>query len=113
MEILLNFQPWSICSKFSLGYVFQGILYILNNKLTELAGWYGVIGTLTAYTINSWLITNKFEQIPLVLLAIFLNVTASTGIIIDTLKDKNPQPIVINICWIIITLVSLVQILTK
>lgn len=85
----------------------------MNKKLTELAGWYGVVATLAAYTINSWFITNKIEQIPLVLFATFLNITASTGIIIDTLKDKNPQPIVINICWIIISLVSLVQILMK
>ncbi len=83
----------------------------MNNKLTELAGWYGVVGTLTAFAINSWFITNKTEQIPLALIAIFLNISASAGIIIDTLKDKNPQPIVINICWIVISLISLVQLI--
>lgn len=79
---------------------------IPSRTYTELAGWYGVIAILIAYAGNmlEWIAVNS-------MLYLFLNATGSLGILIDAAKQKNWQPVVLNIIWMIIALIGLARII--
>jgi hypothetical protein len=71
---------------------------------TEIAGWYGVIAILIAYTGNmlGWIdVDSNFYLI--------LNITGSLGILVDAMKQKNWQPVVLNAVWMIIAIIGLVR----
>ena len=73
-------------------------------QLPELVGWYGVVAILSAYALVS------FELIPFNgFVYHFLNATGAIGIIVDALAQKNYQPAVLNIVWLIIAVLSLVR----
>ncbi len=66
--------------------------------------WYGVAAILSAYLLVSLSIFQPSNY-----LVIFLNITGSIASGIDALKDRNWQPVVINIVWILIALVTLAR----
>lgn len=71
---------------------------------TELAGWYGVAAILIAYAANmfGWLTVHHPAYL-------ILNITGSFGIAIDAYQQKNWQPVVLNIVWMIIAFVGIVN----
>ncbi len=78
----------------------------MKNKITEIIGWYGVAAIIGAYGLISFLILKPTDFWYLT-----LNITGAIGIIIDALNDKNYQPVVLNIIWVIIALAAIVKIL--
>lgn len=70
----------------------------------ELAGWYGVIAILVAYAGNMLGWMNVHDTFYLI-----LNITGSTGILIDAAQQKNWQPVVLNAVWMIIAIIGLVK----
>lgn len=74
------------------------------NKAIELIGWLGVLLILTAYILNSLQIISSSDY-----LYSLLNLLGAIGIIIDALKDKNYQPVFLNIVWGIIAIVALIK----
>ena len=66
--------------------------------------WYGVVAILSAYLMVS---LGVFA--PGNILVVFLNVSGSIAGLLDAWKDKNYQPIVINIVWITIAIVALIR----
>jgi len=75
--------------------------------LTELVGWYGVIALLGAYAAVSFGYLTSGD-----ILFQVLNVTGALGIVIDALAQKNWQPVVLNIVWGTVAIVSLIRILS-
>jgi hypothetical protein len=76
------------------------------NKIPAILGWYGVIAILLAYALSSFSILSNQS-----FLYHTLNGTGALGIVIDTYKDRDFQPMTLNIVWAIIALVSIVKIL--
>ncbi len=73
-------------------------------RLTELAGWIGVLCILVAYGLLS-------SEVVAVSDVSYhaLNLIGGVGIIIDALADKNYQPVVLNIFWIAIAIFAVVK----
>lgn len=76
----------------------------MSKKWIEFVGWYGVIAILLAYLLNSLDIIDTSN-----ILYSILNLTGALGIIIDAYKQKNYQPVVLNIIWALIAVISLVK----
>ena len=76
------------------------------NPLLEGSGWLGTIAiivgyfliTLTAFSPHSWVY-------------IVLNIFGSIAIAVEAAYKKDYQPVLLNIVWLVIALVSLLQIL--
>ena len=70
----------------------------------EVFGWYGVIAILTAYAGANlgWM---EIHSLPYQL----LNITGGLGILIDAYQQKNYQPVVLNLIWIIIAIVAIMR----
>jgi len=75
-------------------------------KISEILGWYGVAAIFVAYALLSF---NIIESSSLIYQA--LNLTGSLGIIYDAFRDKNYQPVVLNILWAVIAAFALVKII--
>lgn len=73
--------------------------------ISEFCGWYGVIAILVAYTLLNFELTDSHS-----LLYQILNITGALGIAYDALKDKDYQPVVLNIIWALIALFSIIKI---
>ena len=75
------------------------------NTLVEIIGWIGVTLIVGAYALSS------FDIISVQSVAYAaMNIGGSIGIIIDAVKDKNYQPVALNIIWLAIAVVNLVRI---
>lgn len=74
--------------------------------IPEFCGWYGVIAILVAYSLLNFGLVDIHS-----LLYQILNATGALGIAYDALKDKDYQPIVLNIIWALIALVAIVKII--
>lgn len=80
----------------------------LNKKtiaIIEAGSWYGVVAILAAYILVSFSILPPYNWIP-----VTLNITGSITMLIDAAKDGNQQPVVINIVWIIIAVLTVLRI---
>ncbi len=74
----------------------------MNKKRSEILGWYGVAAILLAYLLNNLNVigtSNPWYSI--------LNLTGAIGILIDAYRQKNYQPVVLNIVWALIAVISL------
>lgn len=80
----------------------------MNNKISEVIGWYGTIAIVGVYALSSFNIVS-----PQSFLYQMLNVTGAVGIVAISLKKKNYQPAVLNIVWVIIGLVAIAKIFFK
>lgn len=72
--------------------------------LIELGSWYGVVVILIAYMGVSLGFFRPSDPIPL-----FCNITGSATMLLDAWKDRNWQPVVINIIWIGIAVVTMLM----
>lgn len=78
----------------------------MSKKWVEIIGWYGVIAILLAYLLNSLdIIKTSNIFYPL------LNLTGSLGIIVKAWRQKDYQPIVLNLIWSTIAIISLIKLL--
>lgn len=80
----------------------------MKQKLISVLGWYGVVAILTAYTLMSFEILSSKDIIYLL-----LNLTGSVGIIIVAWSRKDAQPMVLNVVWAAVALLSLVNVVIK
>lgn len=71
----------------------------------EAGSWYGVVVILIAYMGVSFGYFEPSDPLP-----IFFNITGSITMLLDAWKDRNWQPVVINIIWILIAGVTLLKI---
>lgn len=78
----------------------------LKERMTEFAGWVGVLSIILAYGLLS---TGVLDQHTI--WYHLLNILGGVGIIIDAVADKNYQPAVLNIIWIGIALYAMSSIL--
>lgn len=74
-------------------------------KLFETIGWIGMVMILTAYALANFHILSV-DTITYQL----LNIIGSFGIILVSYLRRNYQPMVLNIVWMIIGVISLVKI---
>lgn len=74
--------------------------------IPEFCGWYGVIAILVAYALLSFGIVDSHS-----LLYQILNGTGAVGIVYDAVKDRNYQPVVLNIIWALIALIAIIKII--
>lgn len=75
--------------------------------ISEFFGWYGVVAILAAYALLSFDVVESKSLIYQI-----LNGTGALGIIFDAVKDKNYQPAVLNVFWLIIALIAIIRILS-
>jgi len=73
--------------------------------LIEAGSWYGVVVILIAYMGVSFEFFEPSNPIP-----VFCNITGSFTMLLDAWKDKNWQPVVINVIWIMIAMVTLFKV---
>lgn len=78
----------------------------MSKKWIEFIGWYGVVAILLAYLLNSLNIINTSN-----ILYSILNLTGALGIMIDAWKQKNYQPVVLNLIWALIAFISMLKLL--
>ncbi len=74
-------------------------------KLIEFLGWYGVVATIVAYILVSFLILS-----PTSLLYQALNFTGAIGVTIETYYRKDYQPFWLNLIWAFIALMAILNI---
>lgn len=76
--------------------------------ISEVLGWYGVIAIVTAYALLSLKILPSGS-----LIYQLLNMSGALGIVYDSFRDKDYQPVILNIIWAVIALVAIINILIK
>ena len=76
----------------------------MNKKRSEIVGWYGVGAILLAYLLNSLGIINSSNY-----WYVILNLTGALGIVIDAWRQKNYQPVILNLVWAFIALFALLR----
>jgi multidrug transporter EmrE-like cation transporter len=71
--------------------------------IIEVLGWYGAITILTAYALVSFEVTelNSFVYA-------LLNGTGSAGILIVSYYKKAYQPALLNLIWLLVTILTLI-----
>ena len=73
-------------------------------KASGILGWYGVIATVVAYILVSFLVLS-----PTSLLYQALNLTGALGVTIETYYRKDYQPFWLNLIWMLIALVAIIS----
>lgn len=76
-------------------------------KIAQMAGWYGVLTILAAYSLNSFQLVKADSAIYQL-----LNLTGSAGIVASALTKKDYQPAVLNIVWACIAIIALLRTIT-
>ena len=76
----------------------------IQEKVTEFAGWVGVLAILLAYALLSLHVLSSDEAAYHI-----LNLIGGAGIVIDALADKNYQPAVLNLIWVAIAMYAIVR----
>jgi len=73
-------------------------------KVSGILGWYGVIATLGAYLFVSFSLLS-----PTSLSYQALNLTGALGVTIETYYRKDYQPFWLNLIWMMIALVAIIN----
>lgn len=76
------------------------------NIFEEIIGWYGTIAIVLAYALLSFNIISSN-----MLIYQILNGTGALGIVLISLKKKAYQPGVLNIIWVVIAVIAIINIL--
>lgn len=76
------------------------------NIISEVVGWYGVVAILSAYAFLSLGVFSSNS-----LIYQLLNMSGALGIVYDSFRDKDYQPVVLNIIWAIIALIAIIKVL--
>ncbi|MEK7194921.1 MAG: hypothetical protein AAB667_01560 [Patescibacteria group bacterium] len=80
---------------------------MLRRSTTEKIGWLGVIAILAAYiSLNFGFLSPKS------LVYLILNIAGSLCIITDALRQKDYQPVVLNIIWAAVAVFSIIKALS-
>jgi hypothetical protein len=77
---------------------------MVRKTMSSILGWYGVAAIITAYAMLTFGIFdagNLWYQV--------MNLTGAIGIIVDAVADKNTQPVVLNIFWVLIAVWAIIQ----
>jgi len=74
--------------------------------LIETFGWFGVVCVLLAYSLLSFSIVNNKSA-----LYIALNVVGGMLLMIQSYVKRDYEPVVINIVWIMLSLIALLRII--
>jgi hypothetical protein len=77
-----------------------------SEKVTEVAGWIGIVLILIAYILASLGVVEATSG-----LYLFLNLFGAIGVAIDALADKNIQPVVLNVVWIAVAVIGLIRLM--
>ncbi len=75
----------------------------ITSIFVEMVGWYGALAIIVAYALlqfGLFRVDNLLYQL--------LNLTGSIGIIVDTIRKKDYQPMVLNFIWLIVAAVAIV-----
>lgn len=75
-----------------------------NSKLIEIFGWYGAGAIITAYALLSYEILSPHS-----IAYQLLNLSGAIGVLVDSWKQRNYQPVVINIFWAVIAIIALLR----
>lgn len=78
----------------------------MKRNFTELLGWYGVVAILAAYFLNIFNLLSTSS-----IYYSILNLTGALGIVIDAWKQKDYQPMVLNVVWGLVALIALLRVL--
>lgn len=76
------------------------------NIISEVVGWYGVVAILSAYAFLSLGVFSSNS-----LIYQLLNMSGALGIVYDSFRSKDYQPVVLNIIWAIIALIAIIKVL--
>ncbi len=69
-------------------------------------GWYGVVATIVAYLLVSFLVLP-----PTSIIYQLLNFTGALGVTIETFYKKDYQPFWLNLIWAVIALAAIINLL--
>lgn len=75
-------------------------------KIFELLGWVGTFFIILAYFMVSFSFINPNE-----LIFQFLNLFGALGLILTSYQKKNMQPVLLNIFWGALALISIIKII--
>ncbi|TSC59671.1 MAG: Uncharacterized protein LiPW15_691 [Parcubacteria group bacterium LiPW_15] len=75
----------------------------MKRKIINIFGWYGVAAILGAYALLNF---GMLEARSIIYQ--LLNLTGAMGVGVDALNDKDWQPVVLNLVWAVIAIVSLI-----
>lgn len=81
---------------------------IRKNIFVETLGWYGVVATIVAYLLVSFLLLP-----PTSLIFQGLNLTGALGITVETYYKRDYQPFWLNLIWMLIALGAIVNVLIR
>ena len=76
---------------------------MIKNRLINIFGWYGVAAILGAYALLNFRMLEAGS-----IIYQLLNLTGAIGVGVDALNDKDWQPVVLNLVWAVIAIVSLI-----
>lgn len=74
-------------------------------KVSSFLSWLGILLILGAYVLNNFGLLNSFD-----FLYIFLNLVGSILIIFHALDRRDYQPVILNIIWALVAIISLIKI---
>ena len=77
----------------------------MKQKTVSFLGWYGVLAILAAYALLSFSVIGPhtfFYQ--------FLNLTGAAGLVVEACSKKDYQPVVLNLVWLLVAGVAILQI---
>lgn len=83
---------------------FHLILIMKSSSWCEFDGWYGVSAILIAYSLISLNLIDSSN-----IIYILLNLTGAIGILYHSYKKKDYQPVILNIIWALIALITLAR----
>lgn len=75
------------------------------NLFAEVAGWYGTIAILLAYSLVSFGVVSSDSTAFQI-----LNLTGAMGIIVIAVNKKVIQSVILNLFWAVVALIALVNI---
>ena len=78
----------------------------MNNKLSEIAGWYGAAAILGSYALVSFNVIS-----PSGYAYQLLNLTGAIGLMIISIKKDVKQSVVLNIVWSSVAIVALLKLI--
>ena len=75
----------------------------MKRKIINIFGWYGVAAILGAYALLNF----GMLEVKSIIYQL-LNLTGAIGVGVDALNDKDWQPVVLNLVWAVIAIVSII-----
>jgi len=80
----------------------------MKSKTISVIGWYGVLAILVAYTLVTFNVVVAKSYVYQL-----LNLTGAAGLVIEATSKKDVQPAALNIVWLLVAMVAIVQLLVR